>query len=420
MSVKYKKFLQGPLEYLESIPEMDRVLKNLPEGLRFGIKEGNGFSGAYIHTNNVLYFNKNTIRFSTPQDRLKFCCILAHELGHANQNEEGIYYDDLIDPSFSDTFRIARIMEADAYLLSAIVENSLLKRSEFQGCHPSVYGRIYQRELEGMDGKVELANTNFILSFWKNGMGRVNWTEKEFINQSYFSYIGHAYRSAISVHNPENKRLLTKIRSAKEVMDIYTQRMKIKGVPSERFLQDGFDRIHTSDNFKKGITVFNADGDKLLNIAPVEEFNAHMLSFFVDNQIVQTYLRNFQEGLMASEEIRNMIHAVVFNPWIFKIFSSEYGAPSPSKEPEKMLHNIQNDKRKVNKKPAGTPTVNLSSTSIGFDEHSSEGKNNKGKSSKKDSNKTSMSSSDERPLEIKKISEQKPLSECKQKDQKGR
>ena len=96
------------------------------------------FNTAHPIEENAITLKPALIDLYNPQERLSFYVTLAHELCHANQKKEGLYYNDLSEASFGDTFRVAKMMETETRLLSATIENELLKRKEFQGCIPSI------------------------------------------------------------------------------------------------------------------------------------------------------------------------------------------------------------------------------------------------------------------------------------------
>ena len=249
---------------------------------------------------NSIDIEANGVNFNDPQERLSFYVTLAHELCHANQKKEGLYYDDLSNASFGDTFRVAKMMETDTRLLSVTIENELLKRKEFQGCTPSVACQYYQKELQRANGNISQANTNFVLSYFQNAQNNtwLNQAEKDMINSSYFFYTEQAYHQALLIHDLKFKQPSTNRMSSIEAVRSYTQRMGLIGLAPELFLQEKFDNVQTTNNFQDGITILNHDGSKYLNLAPTNNPFLDKATFFKDDRINQIFLRNGRTGDM--------------------------------------------------------------------------------------------------------------------------
>ena len=160
-----KDMVKDTWDYLKTIPQMQHIMENLPDNITCVFSDDIPGIASYSSEDNRITIKSKAIDMNNPQERLSFCITLAHELCHANQKKEGLYYNDLSNSSFGDTFRVAKLMEADTRLLSVIVENELLKRDEFKGCTPSEDCLIYQEELRRANGDVEKANTNFVLAY---------------------------------------------------------------------------------------------------------------------------------------------------------------------------------------------------------------------------------------------------------------
>ena len=295
-----EEMIVGALEYLKSIPQMKRILENLPDKIAYKFSQSTPGIASFNSEENVITLKPTLIDLYNPQERLSFYVTLAHELCHANQKKEGLYYNDLSEASFGDTFRVGKMMETETRLLSATIENELLKRKEFQGCIPSIDCLYYQKELQCANGDVSQANTNFVLSYWQNAKNNTSLSraEKETINSHYFFYAEQAYHHAILRYNPKSMGLLTHKTSALNSIRLYTQRMSLTEMPPELFLQEGFDNVQTTGNFKDGITILNYDGNKYLNLAPTNNLVFDKVSFFKNGQIEKVFLRNGMTGEM--------------------------------------------------------------------------------------------------------------------------
>ena len=289
-----KNAIEEALKYLETIPQVKPILRNLPENITYvfssqtlGIANFDGFD-------NTITINPNVPELNHAQWRLSLYKALAHELCHANQKKEGIYYNDLKNASFGDTFRVAKLMEAETRLLTAIVENELFKRAEFKGYTPSLDGYYYQQELKRTNNNVAQANTNFVLSYWQNAKNN-SWIDKsirENILERYFFYTEQAYHNALLMHDPEFGATSTNRTTPLQAAQTYGKRMSLKGINMESFLQNGFDGAMVTENFKEGVTVLYHNGTKYLQLTPTAFDLWDKVIFFENDQVDKTFLRN--------------------------------------------------------------------------------------------------------------------------------
>ena len=198
-------------------------------------------------------------------------------------------------------------MEAETRLFSAIIENELLKRKEFQSCIPSVDCLYYRSELQRANGNVSQANTNFVLSYWQNGKDNtfLNQTEKETIDSRYFFYTEQAYHQALLIHDLKFNQLSTNRMSPIDAVRSYTQRMGLIGLAPELFLQEKFDNVQTTGDFQDGITILNYDGDKYLNLAPTDNPFFDKVRFFANGLVEKVFLRNAKTGEMQPYASQN-------------------------------------------------------------------------------------------------------------------
>ena len=306
MKQQSEKMIANALECLKNIPQMKDVLENLPDIIKYSFSQDTPGVASFNSDENLITIKPSLVASNNPQERLSFYVALVHELCHANQKKEGLYYNDLIDASFGDTFRIAQMMEIDSHLLRVIIENELLKREEFQGCISSVDCRYYQKELQRANGNISQANTNFVLSYWQNAKNHTELNQDELctINRRYFFYVEQAYHHALLIHNtllihnPNFKQTTTGKISAQDSIHAYLRKMSLTGVQPELFLQDGFDNVQTTNNWQEGITILNPDGSKYLNLAPMVNPLFDKVTFFKNNEAIKFCVRNGITGEM--------------------------------------------------------------------------------------------------------------------------
>lgn len=289
-----ENLIQSIMKYLETIPQAKPVLNNLPENITYIFSSKTPGIASFDSTDNTITISPNGLNLNDPQDRFALYQTLIHELRHANQKKEGLYYDDLINASFGQTFRVAKLMEMETRLFDAIIENELLKREEFEGCAPSLDAIYYKQELKRANNDVAKANTNFVRSYWENTKN-TPWIDnvvRENINKHYFFYVEQAYHHALLMHNPQMKQASSNRTTPVQAAEAYGKRMSLKGMESKVFLENGFDEAITTDNFRDGITILYHDGTKYLHLTPTENPFVDMAIFFKDNQPDRYFLRN--------------------------------------------------------------------------------------------------------------------------------
>ena len=298
--LKNNKIVINTLDYLRSIPQMKSIFENLPDTLTYDFSSETPGIASFDCNDNNITIKTDDIDFNNTQDLMEFNITLAHELCHANQKKEGIYFNDLSGASFGDTFRIAKMMEIEARLLSVIVENELLKRKEFNSCSPSIDCLYYQKELKNAKGNISQANTNFVLSYWQNAKNsdNINDEERSCILSRYFFYAEQAYHQAIIYHNANFMQLSTNKTSPISAVNSYIKRMSLKGISPEIFLQEKYDNVQTTGNFADGITILNYDGSKYLNLSPTNNIFFDKATFFENNEVGIVFLRNGITGEM--------------------------------------------------------------------------------------------------------------------------
>lgn len=295
-----QKIIQQSFKYFETLPQMKPILKNLPDNISYVFSQETPGIASFDADENSITINPQQVDLNTPQGQLYFYYTVAHELCHANQKKEGLYFNDLTEASFGDTFRVAKMMETDARLLGVMVENELAKRKEFEGVTLSKDGQYYQQELRRSKGNVSQPNTNFVLTYWQNAANKPQLNEelREVIKSRYFFYTEQAYHQALIMHNPAFKQTPTNRNTALQAMQKYIHRMALQNVPAELFLQEKFDNTQTMGNFQDGITVLYPNGDKYMTLTPSEYFMMDKVTYFEDNQEASVFLRNGITGEM--------------------------------------------------------------------------------------------------------------------------
>ena len=283
------KMIDNALEYLSTIPQMSNILKNLPENITYTFSKDTPGIASFDYDKNKIIISPDKIDLNNPEKRLHFYLTLAHELCHANQKKEDLYFNDLSGASFGDTFRVAKMMEIETRLLSVTLENELLKRDEFKNCTPTVDCQYYQQELSKANGDISQANTNFILTYWQNAKDNPTADfAKEHINQRYFFYMEQAFHQALLMHDPKFNLHSTNRTSPIDAINSYQKRMSVNILP-QAFLQNEFDNVVLTDNFHEGITVLNHDGSKYLTLTPTENPITDKVIFLQTDKV---FLRN--------------------------------------------------------------------------------------------------------------------------------
>lgn len=293
-----KNIVGSSLKILATVPQMNTILQDLPENLTYGISEKTPGAADFDVNGNKITIHPQRVDFKTAQGQLNFLLTLAHELCHANQKKIGLYFDDLSNASFGDTFRVAKMMEIEAWLLRVIIENELLKKTDFTGCSPSVECQYYRQKLQQFDNDISKANAAFVLGWWQNLKGDQDAQGKiikDVINEHYFFYVEQAYHQALTMHNPMYEKYRKKSFNMSfpyYVMAGYLNRMHINDMNPAVFLQNEFDNAVVGDNFEDGVTVLYFNGDKYMNIQPTQTPTIDTLTYFNGGQVSTVFLRN--------------------------------------------------------------------------------------------------------------------------------
>ena len=284
MTLLNKKTVNHALQYLETIPRVKSILDNLTD-IEYNFADD--LCGIACFDNGKITFRKTDIDLNEPENRLGLYTTLTHELCHADQKHNGIHFTDLHNASFGDTFRIAKMMEVEAFLVYSMVANDLIKRPEFQNCYHSVHSIYYQAELQLANNDASVANTNFALTYWQNARDTyINIPEvRDTINSFYVQYTQQAFHQALLMHDPIFTTKSSKRTTPQEAMNKYVARMNLKNVSAESFLQNDFDNARTTSNYKDGVTVLDRSGNKFLNLSqhPTNPF-IDKLTYFDNNE----------------------------------------------------------------------------------------------------------------------------------------
>ena len=284
------------LLYLKSVPQVERMFLNLPSGIGYNVDKNLPGLACYDSRNNIITINELVFNCNMDaKQQLIFLTTLTHELCHASQKKAGLCFNDLIDASFDETFRISRMTEIESILLEAIVENELIKRKEFKNCEPSGECLFYQHLLEQTNGDVQQANKIFILSYWKNSMVGVK--ENSFIESFktkmadiYHGYVAQSYRQSIAIHK-YNLKSANRIKPV-QAMGKYLERMNLHCMLPEIFFKDTFDNIEITKNVENGVTVLDQQGNKCYKYSPTNKQNLNILTYFKDGQPDKCFMQD--------------------------------------------------------------------------------------------------------------------------------
>ena len=251
LSSKEKERIDQALEDLKTIPFMQPIMQNLPQGIEYAVmdeKEDKIITGMYDIPENKIIINPRLLNYTTSKEKLKLYVMLAHELCHASQKKEGVLFGDLISPSYRDTFCIVRMNEIEAESLDVLVENELLKRPEFCECSPSISCRCFQSELCRAKGNVTKARTAYVVSLWNNE-GAQTEDERMWLSEYNECYVKRAHLIAILLKR-DAKIKSSGVRTAEEAMRFMVQRMGMTGVEPEQFLQSEVDKVKSIEVYK--------------------------------------------------------------------------------------------------------------------------------------------------------------------------
>ena len=279
--------VEDAMQYLRQVPQMQEILAHLPKNLKYdACVNGGNFSFDEANNRIIMQVGKDT---TYPRGKLNFLVSLAHELCHANQKEMGLQVNDLIDPTVRESFRIGKMMELEALLLSVEVENELAAKEEFKGIRLSVACLFYRHLLRQTNGDIAKARKMFILSYWTKSLGtdieqtlRTSWAHevKSDIRRWFAYYTKQAYVQTITRYKfkpsdfvmfmvskigrficPPTNRI-----TAVQAVEKYLQRIGLSGmIPPLFFLKNYFDKVELTDNIYDGVTKFYSDGTKYCN-----------------------------------------------------------------------------------------------------------------------------------------------------------
>ncbi len=270
-----RKQIESALAEVGQIPQMQEVLNNLPGNITFSVSDDMNYPARYSARHNVIELNLRYFENQSSGAQLDFLLSLSHELRHASQERMGLYYTEVQNPSFADTFRVAKLSEMEAHLFDSVLETEFLKQERFQGLLPTLPTQYYQTRLaqyqQTNPNQAEaLARADFLTTYWQKG--RVDGLSNEMYQHvdSYYKYYNRqAFRHAQLAHNPRlNKHspgLDGVMRAATEMERMYQERMGVTGVlPSGYFLTDKVDYIHAG-TYEEGIDFLDAHQNRVLN-----------------------------------------------------------------------------------------------------------------------------------------------------------
>ena len=301
-----RSIINDAMNYLRDIPQMQNILNNLPDGLHIVFSTNiNDNKAAYSPGTNRIMINIKKLDYDTPQGKMNFLTVFAHELCHANQKKSGLNIDDIITPSDGQTFRISKMAEMETWLLEITLEQELIKLPEFEKC--AVYDGylVYKYMLTKASFYEKLAKRDFVLAHWKNifNNDEININNHIFSNltelwklpakrlQKLFyhsinwwndTYIEQACHDLLVMRTLKTSTNRT---TPIQAIQTYLERMGISGIIDPAlFLQERFDNIEVSPNLSDGVIVYNADGTKSKKYIPTTK-QVNVIHFEKNNRL---------------------------------------------------------------------------------------------------------------------------------------
>lgn len=318
------------LKYLSTIPQTQPILRNIPYELAYEFSADMLTPARYSAVENKVTLNPIYMDLKTPLMRLNFLITLAHELCHATQKNEGLVYDTVKGPTFGSTFRVFKMMEIETRLMEAQLENELLKRPEFSTCKPSPDCVCYRLKLQKAQQDVSKANSDFVVTYWRNGVGDkdLSFDLRQHINYVFMFYTEQAYRLAYETHSPAFGMVPTDLRTPEQIMARYLARMNITDLKPQLFLTNKVDHVVTTRDFRHGITVLNLDGSVFANLRPTTNPRYDKLTYYANNKPREAFLRDTVEKTNTPWKSRNSKKNVVTHMTI-----ARHNDPQPNVDP---------------------------------------------------------------------------------------
>ncbi len=287
LTVAQREKLELMLMKLYKIPQMRKILNNLPEGITFVFSDDMNTVASYDAFDNTISLNAKYFDMQSARLKMDLLISMGHELCHANQEKSGLFYTEVSNATFANTFRVAKMMEMETKLFEATIESTLLSDPEFKDNTPMISTQYYMERLDFHKRKSprkaeSLARADFVKAYWQNGY-EVDLSEGmlEDVVWNYEFYNSQACRHALYMHNPKFREARTDtpdgiMRTAPEMENLYRTRMGIVAtIPKGYFLKDGKDYIHV-DTWDNGLDILDETGMRCGN------FNMHPINPFIE------------------------------------------------------------------------------------------------------------------------------------------
>ncbi len=313
---------------METLPQMKDIINNLPDGITFSVSCNGMRSSAYNYGENEIEMDITNFNAKSLRRKMDFLISLSHELCHATQKNAGLYFTDIKNASFGDTFRIGKLMEIETFLMHVMIERELLKRPQYKNVCPTASVQYFQKRFllhkkNNVPDAEGAARADLISVCWQCGHNH-HISEKLGleVRSNYDYYNRQAMRFAQLMHHPK----LAKYKdvpttppqyTASEIKTFYRCRMGVfYHVPAGYFLTDKSDYAHV-DTYEKGVDIFDANYRRYINYNICPDFpsvevhtlyngNKKMEKRFYsdDKQVADPTEKSKVTGFIAGREIR--------------------------------------------------------------------------------------------------------------------
>ncbi len=292
--------LKEYIDILQGLPEMESVFANLPSHLHFEVSDDTPGIASYSMDEDSICLTPELAK-SPARDVVK---TLAHELCHANQKSDGLYYSSNKNLSFADTFRIAKLMETETKLRGVLIERALRREGLFVDEPKTEACEVFDAWVDELGEQG--ARDKFVKACWQGNMDvDLSPDIEEMFMSHYLFYNFQGFHHAQLMHNPNFAALLlppTGHLSAQEVADQYAQRMKVS-FGGDFFLtnQDNAE-VHEED---RTVDFLFSDGTR--NCLALDENNL-LLDHLTSYDAAGNYLgeRLFYKGELVPEGVQSV------------------------------------------------------------------------------------------------------------------
>lgn len=252
------KRIKHALRVLYTVPLMQPLLNDLDPKVKFKVSEDKrAFYRMRDNTVFVPLYNPTSLN-----DQVNFYGTLAHEACHADQYNWGLAPHNVRNYSFEHAFRIGKMMEVDALLCGSVVEDFFSKKYNCDHLPTSFGCQYYRALLKKYPSNTQDLNRDFLLSFWQNEdkSGLSYKPFKKGIEAWNHGYFKQSIRNSLYADCAQRRGGEGQM-PASDMMALYLERMSVKGLNPELFLQNEFDNtvIHNGDS---KIALYDSNGVK--------------------------------------------------------------------------------------------------------------------------------------------------------------